>query len=500
MDEHHDVLIVGAGFSGLGAAVRLRQAGRHDFVVLERADDVGGTWRDNDYPGAACDVPSHLYSLSFAPNPRWSRSFSPQPEIQQYLQGLVTRYDLAPHLRLGHELVEARWDEATARWHVRTGRGSFTGRVLVIGTGPLSAPKLPAIDGLADFAGTTFHSARWRHDHDLAGRRVAVIGTGASAIQFVPRIAEEVEHLTVFQRTPPWIIPRNDRPISALEHWLYEHLPPTRLAARAGIYTARETLAVGMTLRPRLLDAVAAMARGHLQRQVADPALRERLLPDYRIGCKRILLSNDFYPALARDNVELVTEGIERIEPHAVRTADGVDHPVDTIVFGTGFEATRPPVADAVTGRDGARLADAWADGMTAYRGTTVAGFPNLFLLIGPNTGLGHNSMIYIIESQLNYLVTALSKMDEHGIVAVEVDAGAQHAYNEGLQRRLDGTVWNTGGCASWYLDANGRNTTLWPSFTWRFRQLTRRFDPRGYHLRTAQEVTSACPPQTPVP
>ncbi|BCJ36584.1 flavin-binding monooxygenase [Actinocatenispora thailandica] len=493
------MLIVGAGFSGLGAAVRLRQAGRHDFVVLERADDVGGTWRDNDYPGAACDVPSHLYSLSFAPNPRWSRSFSPQPEIRQYLRDLVARYDLTPHLRLGHDLLEARWDEATARWRVRTGQGSFTGRVLVLGTGPLSAPKLPAIDGLDDFAGTTFHSARWRHDHDLTGRRVAVIGTGASAIQFVPRIAGTVQRLTVFQRTPPWIIPRNDRPISGLEQWLYQHLPPARLAVRAGIYTARETLAVGMTLQPPLLDAVAALARGHLRRQVPDPALRDRLRPDYRIGCKRILLSDDFYPALARDNVELVTDSIDRIEPDAVRTADGRRHPVDTIVFGTGFEATRPPIAAAVTGRDGVRLADAWADGMSAYRGSTVAGFPNLFLLIGPNTGLGHTSMIYIIESQLNYLVTALSKMDQHGVAAMEVDAGAQHAYNEALQRRLGSTVWNTGGCASWYLDANGRNTTLWPSFTWRFRRLTRNFDPRGYHLRTEQEVAARCTPQTPV-
>ena len=497
MDQHHDVLIVGAGFSGLGAAIRLRQAGRHDFAVLERADDVGGTWRDNSYPGAACDVPSHLYSLSFAPNPRWSRSFSAQPEIQRYLRSLVTRFDLGRHLRLGHEMTDARWDDAAGRWRVRTGRGTFTARVLVVGTGPLSEPKLPPLAGLDTFDGVAFHSARWRHDRDLAGRHVAVIGTGASAIQFVPRIAPDVASLTVFQRTPPWIIPRADRSITGAERWLYEHLPPTRLAVRAGIWTGRETLAIGMTVRPTLLTALAAHARAHLYRQVPDPELRARLLPDYRIGCKRILLSNDYYPALTRPNVHVVDTPIERVEPDAVATTDGARHPVDTIVFGTGFEATRPPIADQITGRDGLRLADAWADGMSAYRGTTVAGFPNLFLLIGPNTGLGHNSMIYIIESQLNYLMTALSKMDEYGIDAVEVDPGAQQAYNEALQRRLGPTVWLTGGCASWYLDANGRNTTLWPSFTWRFRRLTRTFDPRGYHLRARTEGQRQCPQQT---
>ncbi|HEY3503811.1 MAG TPA: NAD(P)/FAD-dependent oxidoreductase [Actinocatenispora sp.] len=488
MDEHHDVLIIGAGFAGLGAAIRLRLAGRTDFAVLERADKIGGTWRDNAYPGAACDVPSHLYSLSFAPNPHWSRSFSAQPEIQRYLLDCVRRFDLAPHLRLGHELLAADWDDAAALWRVRTARGTFTGRVLVVGTGPLSEPSLPAIDGLDSFAGTMFHSSRWRHDHDLAGTRVAVIGTGASAIQFVPRIVDEVDRLTVFQRTPPWIVPRTDRDITGVERWLYRTVPGTRALARAGIYTARETLAVGFTMRPKLLGVAARMARTHLRRQVPDPALRQALLPDYTIGCKRILISNDYYPALGRDNARLETMPIAAVEPDAVRTVDGRRHEVDTIIFGTGFAATRPPIADRLTGRDGLRLADAWRGGMSAYRGTTVAGFPNLFLLIGPNTGLGHTSMVYIIESQLNYVLDALSKMDTYGLAAVEVEPGAQDAYNEALQRRLGPTVWNTGGCRSWYLDETGRNTTLWPSFAWRFRQITRSFDPRGYHLRTRAE------------
>lgn len=489
MDEHHDVLIVGAGFAGLGTAIRLRRAGRTDFAVLERADEIGGTWRDNAYPGAACDVPSHLYSLSFAPNPHWSRSFSAQPEIQGYLLDCVRRFDLAPHLRLGHELLAAEWDDAAALWRVRTGRGTFTGRVLVVGTGPLSEPSLPAVDGLDSFAGTMFHSSRWRHDHDLTGARVAVIGTGASAIQFVPRIVDAVRDLTVFQRTPPWIVPRADRGITGVERWLYRTVPGTRALARAGIYTARETLAVGFTMQPKLLDVAARAARMHLHRQVADPALRAALLPDYTIGCKRILISNDYYPALGRDNVRLETAPIAAVEADAVRTVDGRRHEVDTIIFGTGFAATRPPIAERLTGREGLRLADAWRDGMTAYRGTTVAGFPNMFLLIGPNTGLGHTSMIYIIESQLNYVLDALSKMDTYGVAAVEVEPGAQDAYNEALQRRLGPTVWNTGGCRSWYLDEAGRNTTLWPSFTWRFRQLTRTFDPRGYRLRTRAEV-----------
>ncbi len=499
--QHHDVLIVGAGFAGLGAGVRLAQSGRHDFAILERAAEIGGTWRDNSYPGAACDVPSHLYSFSFAPNPNWSHSFSRQPEIQNYLLDCTNRYGLRPHLRLGHEVLDARWDDDAACWRVRTSRGSFTGRVLVVGAGPLSEPRLPDLPGLGDFAGTVFHSSRWNHEHWLTGERVGVIGTGASAIQFVPRIAPRAGRLHVFQRTPPWIIPRADRPISAAERWLFDQVPASRALVRAGIYAERESLAVGLTMRPKLLHILARAAELHLHRQVADPALRAALRPDYQIGCKRILLSNDYYPALTAANTELVTSGIERIEPHAVRTRDGRRREIDTLIFGTGFDATRPPIADRLTGRNGLRLADAWRDGMRAYRGTTIAGFPNLFMLIGPNTGLGHNSMVYMIESQLNYLTDALSKMDEHGIAVVEVDHGAQEAYSEQLQRRLGRTVWNTGGCASWYLDAQGRNTTQWPSFTWRYRNLTRRFDPRGYHLRpsTARRKEPSCPPQTPV-
>ncbi|GAA4215866.1 flavin-containing monooxygenase [Actinocatenispora rupis] len=489
MDEHHDVLIVGAGFAGLGAAIRLRLAGRTDFAILERADEIGGTWRDNSYPGAACDVPSHLYSLSFAPNPDWSRSFSGQPEIQRYLLDCVRRFELAPHLRLGHELESAEWDNAAARWRVRTGRGTFTGRVLVIGTGPLSEPATPPIDGLDSFAGTVFHSSRWRHDHDLAGARVAVVGTGASAIQFVPRIAGTVRRLTVFQRTAPWIIPRMDRGITPVEHWLYRNVPGARLLARAGIYTGREVSAVGFTMRPALLGVMARIARSHLHKQVSDPVLRKELRPDYTIGCKRVLISNDYYPALARTNTRLETAPIERVEPDAVRTVDGRRHEVDTIILGTGFTATRPPIARRLTGRDGLLLADAWRDGMAAYRGTTVAGFPNMFMLIGPNTGLGHNSMIHVIESQLNYLLDALSKMDTYRVAAVEVEAGTQDAYNDEVQARLGPTVWNTGGCRSWYLDDTGRNTTLWPSFTWRFRALTRHFDPHGYRLTPRTEV-----------
>ncbi|MGA8115421.1 MAG: NAD(P)/FAD-dependent oxidoreductase [Actinocatenispora sp.] len=501
MNEHRDVLIVGAGFAGLGTAIRLAQRGHRDFAILERADEIGGTWRDNSYPGAACDVPSHLYSFSFAPNPAWSRSFSRQPEIQEYLLDCARRYDLRPHLRLGHELLDATWDAEAARWRVRTSRGDFTGRILVVGAGPLSEPRRPELPGLDDFAGAVFHSAQWDHERSLAGRRVAVVGTGASAIQFVPQIAPDVARLHVFQRTPPWIIPRADRAITNAERWLFARVPAARAMVRAGIYSVRESLAVGLTLRPPILTALARVAAGHLRRQVADRDLRAALLPDYQIGCKRILISNDYYPALTRDNTELVTSGIEQVEAHAIRTADGRRREVDTIIFGTGFEATRPPIADRLTGRDGLRLADAWRDGMRAYRGTTIAGFPNLFMLVGPNTGLGHNSMVYMIESQLNYVMDALDKMARHGVEAVEVDRGAEHAYNEQLQRRLAPTVWNVGGCASWYLDPNGRNTTLWPSFTWRFRRLTRTFDPRGYHLLSAgaEQKEVPWPPRTPV-
>jgi cation diffusion facilitator CzcD-associated flavoprotein CzcO len=476
-------VIVGAGFSGLGMAIRLKQAGDEDFVVLERADDVGGTWLYNTYPGCQCDVPSHLYSFSFALNPDWSRTYSTQPEIWEYLRRCADEHGVRPHIRFGHELHSAAWDEGQRRWQLETSHGELRARFLVMAPGGLSEPSAPSIPGLEDFKGAAFHSAEWDHEHDLSGERVAVIGTGASAIQIVPAIQPEVERLHVFQRTPPWVMPHTDRPVTRLERRLFRALPVTQRMIRGTIYWLREALVLGMTRDLRLLRPLQRIARAHLRRQVPDRELRRKLRPSYTVGCKRILLSSDYYPALTRPNVELVTDGIREVRESSIVTADGVEREVDTIVFGTGFHVTDVPFANRVRGRDGRGLGDVWDGSPQAYLGTTVAGFPNMFLMIGPNTGLGHNSIVFMAESQIAYVMDALRVMEERGVETVEVREEVQASYNEGLQADLEETVWTAGGCASWYIDAKGRCTTIWPDFTWRFRRRTRRFDPASYEL-----------------
>jgi cation diffusion facilitator CzcD-associated flavoprotein CzcO len=485
------VAIVGSGFAGLGMAIRLREAGIEDFVVLERAHDVGGTWRDNSYPGCACDVPSHLYSFSFAPNPEWTSTFSPQPEILDYLRGCAQRYGVLPHIRFGHELLDASWDEDVQRWRLQTSRGDLTAQLLVLGTGPLSSPAIPDLPGLERFEGTSFHSATWDHDHDLDGERVAVVGTGASAIQFVPQIQPRVGRLHVFQRTAPWIMPRPDRPLRSWERRLYRALPAAQLLMRASIYWARESFVLGFR-HPRAMRLGQRLALRHLRRQVADPELRRRLTPTYRVGCKRVLISNDYLPALGRENVEVVTDAIREVRPRSIVTADGVEREVDTIVFGTGFHVTDMPAAERVRGRDGRALAEVWAGSPQAHLGAMVAGYPNLFFLVGPNTGLGHNSIVFMIESQCNYVLDALRLMEAGGAAELDVRPEAQAAYNAHIQEQMRGTVWTSGGCASWYLDARGRNTTLWPTFTWPFRERTRRLDPAHYELRAPRAVREA--------
>jgi cation diffusion facilitator CzcD-associated flavoprotein CzcO len=401
------VVVVGTGFSGLGAAIRLKEAGIDDFVVLERADDLGGTWRDNHYPGCCCDVPSHLYSYSFELNPLWSRAFAPQWEIWDYLRRTAEKHGVVPHIRYEHELTAAGWDDDAQRWRIETTGGPFTAQVLVLGTGALSNPKVPDLPGLETFAGKAFHSATWDHDHDFAGERVAAIGTGASAIQYVPQVQPQVEQLHLFQRTPPWIIPRWDYRIRRWEKLFLTRIPKLPAVIRGLIYAGLEARVLGFR-HPPLMKIVERVARWHLKRQVPDPQLRAKLTPDYTIGCKRILISDNYFPALSRPNVEVVTEGIEEIRPRSIVTADGVEREIDTILWGTGFYVTEFPLASSVRGRGGLLLADKWRDGPQAHRGVNVAGFPNMFLMTGPNSGLGHTSMVYMIESQLNYLVDAL--------------------------------------------------------------------------------------------
>ncbi len=454
------IAVIGAGFGGLGAALRLKQRGYHDFVVLEKAGDLGGTWRDNSYPGCACDIPSHVYSYSFLPNPEWSQSFSGQPEIWAYLRDCARRGGLEPHLRFGHEVTGASWDDAAQLWRIATTGGDFTAQVLVSAGGPLSEPSIPAIPGLDSFAGKVFHSARWDHGHDLTGRRVAVVGTGASAIQFVPEIQPVVGHLTIFQRSAPWIMPRRQRPLREAERRLFRAVPLAQRAARTAIYWAREGIAVGFR---------------------HPPVLRAKLTPDYRWGCKRVVISSEYLPAVTRPNVDVVTERIVEVRPHAVVTADGAEHEVDTIIFGTGFHVTDPPVARFIRGGDGVPLEQAWAGSMSAYLGTTVAGFPNLFLLLGPNSGLGHNSIVFMIEAELEHLLKALAYLDYTGCAALEPSAAAQERYTAMVDRKMRGTVWTAGGCTSWYLDSTGRNSALWPSYSFTYRMRARRFRPADY-------------------
>lgn len=479
-----EVAIVGSGFGGLGAAIRLKQEGIHDLVLLERADDVGGTWRDNTYPGCACDVQSHLYSFSFAPNPEWSRAFSPQPEIQAYLKRCAEEFGVMPHVRLGHEVRGAAWDADALRWRIETTRGPFSARVLVVAAGALSDPVVPPLPGLETFRGAAFHSARWDHGFDLRGRRVAVVGTGASAIQFVPEIQPLVSRLHLFQRTAPWIIPRHDHALSPRRQRLYRRFPAAQRAVRGAIYLLREGMVLGFR-HPRMMRLAQRAALRHLERGVPDPALRAKLTPDFTMGCKRVLLSNDYLPALSRPNVEVVTERIAEVRAETIVTADGVEREVDAILFGTGFQPTDPPLGRAIRGRGGRTLAQAWEGSPRAHLGSTVAGFPNLFFLLGPNTGLGHTSVVYMIEAQVEHLLAAMHHMRERGVAALEPRPEAQAAWVAEVDRRMRGTVWTSGGCASWYLDRTGRNSTLWPDFTWRFRRRVARLRSDEYEAVT---------------
>jgi cation diffusion facilitator CzcD-associated flavoprotein CzcO len=488
LPPHVGVLVVGGGFAGLGAAIALERAGRRDVIVIERGREVGGTWRDNTYPGAACDVPSQLYSFSFALNPRWTRSYSPQAEIQDYLRRVAAESGALARFRFGCELLGAIWDGDAAHWKVETSLGAVTASVLVTAFGALCEPALPAIEGIEQFGGPVIHSARWRPDHDLAGLRVAVIGSGASAIQLVPAIADRVAHLDVYQRTAPWILPHSDHAYSRWQRLAFARLPGWQRLVRGVIYTVREFIAIGFAYRPALLGFLRRQASAHLNQQVADPQLRQRLTPDFAVGCKRVLISNNWYPTLQRENVELITDAIANVTADAVITEDGRTRPVDAIVVATGFRVTDSPAAELITGSEGRTLGEQWRRfGQQAYKGTAVAGFPNYFMLVGPNTGLGHTSMLYIIESQLAYLLDALANMDRFGLATLEVRPDYQQHYNDKLQRRMKKTVWLTG-CRSWYLDAHGRNTTLWPGFSFAFRWITRRFDLAAYRSTASED------------
>lgn len=476
------VLIIGAGFAGLGLAMRLRQQGEEDFLILEKGAEAGGTWRDNHYPGAACDVPSHLYSFSFEPKTDWSRRYAPQAEIFAYVHQCIDKYGLASRIRCNSEVAEARFDEAAALWRVTTSDGAvFSARALVSACGQLNRPLYARLPGLERFAGESFHSARWRHDVDLAGKRVAVIGTGASAIQFVPQIVPKVARLHLFQRTPAYVLPKPDRAYSRFELALMQRWPWTQKLDRAWQYLFHEVRGVAFFLLPWLMKPYRQLFLRYIAREVADPQLRAKLTPDYPLGCKRILISNDYYPALVQPQVEVVGEAIREVTERGIVTADGVEREVDVLIHGTGFAASDFLAPMRIHGRGGLDLNQAWRDGAEAYKGISVSGFPNLFILYGPNTNLGHNSIIYMLESQFPYVLDCLAKLNE-GVRYLDVHRHVQDAWNRQVQHDIEHSVWEQG-CTSWYKNAAGKHTNNWSGFTFSYRNHTRRPQWSDYEL-----------------
>ena len=488
------VAILGSGFSGLGMAIKLKLQGEDDFLIFEKDSGVGGTWRVNNYPGCGCDVQSHLYSFSFEPNPNWSRMFAKQPEIKRYLEHCWDKYQLEPNTRLNCPIRQMQWDEVEQLWHLEDAHGQrYHAQFVVSGMGALSTPTIPQLPGLERFNGQVFHSQQWRHDIDLTGKRVAVIGTGASAIQFIPQIQPHVAALDVYQRTAPWLMPKLDRAIGAAEQRLFKRAPTLQKLWRGVIYSLLESRVIAFAFAPAMLRFAQGVAKWHLRRQVKDPILREKLTPDYTMGCKRVLIANDYYPALSQPNVEVITCGAQSFSENAIIDQNGQHHETDVVIFGTGFTPSDPVPRGMIIGRGGVDLIDSWPHGPEAYKGTLTAGFPNLFFLMGPNTGLGHNSMVYMIESQIAYVLDALKQAKAANWQSIEPKREEQDAFNHKLQSMLGSTVWNAGGCQSWYLHpVTGRNCTLWPSFTWRFRQQTKRFDAKAYHLSRKDAVHPA--------
>lgn len=479
----YDVVVIGAGISGIGAGIRLLQDGFTNFAILEKAQDLGGTWRDNTYPGCECDVPSALYSFSFAQKADWTRTFAGQQEILDYVKQTAARFGVPAHVKFEQPVERAQWIEADKHWCVTTPDNVYHARFVITCSGYLHEPIIPAIPGLADFPGKLFHSSRWDHQHALSGERVAVIGTGASAIQFIPEIQPAVERLAVFQRTPQWILPKPNGRVSTLQK---RALQRTSLinAKRQGIFNGLELFGIGFR-RPTLLRGVQKLAETHLQYAVRDPELRAKLTPDYTLGCKRVLMSNAYYPALGKPNVDVFATGVSSIEGNVVVGTDGSRAEVDTIILGTGFYVTEQPIAQCVFDGQGRSLSTLWQRGMQAYRGTTIAGIPNAFMVLGPNLGIGHNSAFIVIEAQLNYIMSALRLVRRKQLRRVEVKDDVQARYNAVVQKALQSTVWNTGGCSSYYLDKNGFNSIGFPWSTLKMQAMLRRFDSESYRLES---------------
>jgi cation diffusion facilitator CzcD-associated flavoprotein CzcO len=487
-----NVAIVGAGFGGIGLGIQLRKAGIESFTILEKAGGVGGVWRDNVYPGLTCDVPSHLYSFSFEPKHDWSRRYPRREEILAYLEHCTDKYGLRRHLRLGTEVAEAGFDEAAGRWRIRTTDGDeLEADVLVSATGQLSRPAYPRIPGLDSFEGELFHSARWNHDYDMTGKRVAAVGTGASAIQYIPEVAPRAGRLHVFQRSPAWVVPKPDRAYRPREKALFRRFPWLQRLSRWLVYWRFERFVFALTRAQWMVKPYELAYRLRLRKDIPDPELRERLMPDFPIGCKRVLISNDYLPALARPNVEVVSEPISAVGPDRVITADGAERQVDAIVLGTGFQANDFLAPMAIRGLGGRDLNDAWRDGAEAYLGLTVSGFPNLFILYGPNTNLGAGSIIFMLESQIGYVIEALRDLVRTGARWMDVRDDVQSRFNTEVQQRLEDTVW-TANCDSWYRTETGRVVNNWPGLTLEYRRRTRRPELADFRLEREPAPSTA--------
>lgn len=501
MPHRHRVVIIGAGFGGLGLGHALSTSGIDDYVILEKGPGVGGVWRDNGYPGAACDVPSHLYSFSFEPKLDWSRKYAPRAEILAYLTHVADKYGIRSHVRSDNEVTRAVFDERRAQWTVETRTGEvFEAEILVSAVGQLSRPAIPRLRGLDTFKGPAFHSAAWDRAFDPRGKTVAVIGTGASAIQIVPALQPIVRKLSLFQRSAAYLVPRNDRAYSPIELSLLKRFPTLHTLSRGLTYGLLELRMVGFLYPDLALPALQKQCEEHLAKAVRDPILRKKLTPDYPIGCKRVLLSDDYFPALTQPNAEVITDAISHLEADAIVTADGVRHEVDAIVFGTGFHATEFLSPIQIVGTGGALLEERWRDGAEAYLGVTVHGFPNLFMLYGPNTNLGHTSIVYMIESQIRYVMEALRLLDRENLATAEVRSQVQTAFNRDLQARLSKMVWSAD-CTNWYKTASGKSTNNWPGYTFAYRAATRSIRASDYLLtpRKAAPTHATVPVRKPL-
>ncbi len=486
------IVIIGSGFGGLCMAIQLKKAGIDNFTILEKASSVGGTWRDNDYPGAASDVQSHLYSYSFAPKSDWSRKFGSQQEIRGYMEDCVKEYGLAPHLLFNTEVVAASFDQKLGLWIIETTDGDvIQSQVLVTASGQLNRPAFPKLKGIENFKGKVFHSARWEHDYDLNGKNVAVIGTGASAIQFVPQIVSKVKNLKLFQRSGAWVIAKPDRAFNKLEQKLFANFPIVDRAYRASIYWKNESRALGFTRFGKVLQVFSLEARLLALRHIRDADKRKKIIPDYMIGCKRILISNDWYPAINQKNLDLITDNIASVEADAIITQDGKRHIVDTIIYGTGFQTTDFLAPMRVTGLNGLDLNDAWRDGAQAYKGMCVSGFPNLFMLYGPNTNLAHSSIIIMLEAQVNYAKLCIQALNKTKMQYMDVKPERLEAYSISMQTQLKKSVWDSG-CTSWYKHESGKNTANWPGFTFSYKLITSTLNLKDYHLQRGSKQPSA--------